>query len=319
MQLRSFPVIDRAVATVPEITVTTVKAAPPVWKTVLGMLRPHRWALPMVALLCGALISGGETTLRDHGAALALGLLLVGPLLTGAGSAINAYFDRDVAAHHAYDLLRSARLNQDAIVATLGVLSVLSLLVAHQLGSFAFNVTSLTLAIYFALNAPPLQLRRHTWWNAVFFGLVSAGGPWILGETFVAPISANSIVLASIFGFGALGLHLLDTLHRGAGERRAGLRTLAALLGPEVGLGIAALVIDTSLLGAGIVCYGGQALPAAGAILVALVLMLSLQLASFKRTAIKPSMVYAFSLVLFMAAMLLSATALSHHVIDLSI
>lgn len=316
MQLRSFPVIDRPIMTLPEITVTT-KAAPPVWKTVLGMLRPHRWALPMVALLCGALLSGGETVLRDQWAVLSLGLLLVGPLLTGAGSAINAYFDRDVTAHHAYELLRSARLNLDAMVATIGVMSLLSLLVAHQLGSFAFNVTALTLAIYFALNAPPLRLRRHTWWNAVFFGLVSAGGPWILGETFVGPVSANSIVLASIFGFGALGLHLIDTLERGEGERRAGLRTLAALLGPEVGAGISALVIDTSLLGAAIVCFGAQAMPAAGALLVALGLLLSLQIVSFKRPAIKPSVVYAFSLVLYMAAMLISATSLCQHVIDL--
>lgn len=317
MQLRSFPVIDRPVMTIPELTVTAVPAAPPVWRTVLGMLRPHRWALPMVATLCGMLISGGETGLRDHWLTLTLGLLLVGPLLTGAGSAINAYFDRDVTAHHAYELLRSARLNLDAVVATIGVMSLLSLLVAHQLGSFAFNVTSLTLAIYFALNAPPLQLRRHTWWNAAFFGLVSAAGPWILGETFVGPISANSIVLASIFGFGALGLHLIDTLPRGEGERRAGLRTLAALLGPEVGAGISALVINTSLLGSAIVCFGSQALSASGAILVALVVLLSLQLASFKRPAIKPGVVYGFSLLLFMAAMLLSATALCHHVIDL--
>lgn len=317
MQLRSFPVIDRRVMTVPEITVTTRRAAPPAWKNVIQVLRPHRWALPMVAMLCGALISGGAEALQNQWAALTLGLLLVGPLLTGAGSAINAYFDRDVTAHHAYELLRSARINLDAIVATIGVLSLVSLLVAHQFGSFAFNVTSLTLAIHFALNAPPLRLRRHTWWNALFFGLISVGGPWILGETFVGPISANSLVLASIFGFGALGLHLVDTLPRGEGERRAGLRTLAAILGPEVGAGISALVIDTCLLGAAIVCFGGQALSAAGAILVVLAVLLSLQLASFKRPALKPRVVYGFSLLLFMAAMLISATSLCHHVIEL--
>lgn len=317
MQLRAFPVIDRRVMTMPEITVTTRPAAPPAWKTVIQMLRPYRWALPMVALLCGALLSGGTAAVRDQWAVLGLGLLLAGPLLTGAGSAINAYFDRDVTAHHAYELLRSTRINLDAIVASIGVLSLLSLLVANQLGSFAFNVTILTLAIYFALNAPPLRLRRHTWWNALFFGLISAGGPWILGETLVGPISVNSLVLASIFGFGALGLHLVDTLPRGEGERRAGLRTLAAILGPEVGAGISALVIDTSLLGAAIICFGGQALSAAGAILAAMAVLLTLQLASFKRPAIKPGVVYAVSLVLFMAAMLLSATSLFHHVIEL--
>lgn len=308
MQLRSFPVTDPPFLR-PKFRVQTVQAAPPAWHSLLSFLKPQHWLLPMVAMFCGAGMAGPQILPPHDLTLLILGLTLVGPLLGGAGRAINAYFDRDVEA----DPDRPdpfGRLSADAIVATMGILSLLALLVAHHLGAFAFNVTALTLATHFALNAPPLRLRRQTWWNVVFYGIISLGGPWILGGALFNSLSENSIVLASLFGFGAVGLQLAGTLHRGLGERRAGLQTLAALLGPEIGAWIAALVIDTSLLGAAIVCLGAQALIASGGLLVLLLMQLGLQVAGFQQPASKRHAYATASVILYMAAMMLSVASM---------
>lgn len=317
MQLRSFPVIDRTVGSTPELTVVAAHEAPGFWRRALEVLQPHRWLLPMVSLGCGVAISSGDSFSKIGWATLAMALALVGPLVTGAGYAIHAYFDRDVQELDGLGrLVLSGRATTDAVVATIGVLSLVSLLVAHQLGSFAFNVASLTLALFFALNAPPLRLRRQTWWNSLCFGLVSVGTPWILGQSLVGAYSQNSILLACIFAFGALGLQLLDSLHRGAGERRAGLRTLAALLGPEVGAGIAAVVIETSLLGAAIIGFGNQAVAAASGLLAVMAAQLVVLLLGVRRLDHR-GLFTAVSFGLFMLAMLLAASSFGHQVLEL--
>lgn len=312
MQLRAFPVIDRPVDVTPELTVITVQA-PPAWTSWVSLLKPQKWLLPMVAMGCG--LSGPQALSAIAPLTLVLALLLVGPLLTGTGHVVNAFFDRHGEAFRDQDLRPPAfRLTSDAIVALIGVLSLLSLLVAHQLGSFAFNVTAVTLAIDFALNAPPFRLRRQAWWNGLFFGVVAVGGPWVLGETLVGTLSQNSTVLACIFGFGAVGLQLVGSLHRSRGERMAGLQTLAALFGPEVGAGMAAMIIDTSLLGAAIVCFGTQETLASGLLMGTLGAQLGIQLLGFRFPRLNRVSLSILSMGLYMTAMLVAATSTIHSI-----
>ncbi|MNX97213.1 bacteriochlorophyll/chlorophyll a synthase [compost metagenome] len=130
-------------------------------------------------------------------------------------------------------------------------------------------------------------------------------------------VTQSAIELAAIFSFGAVGLHLLDTLHRGEGERRAGLQTLAAVFGPEVGAGIAALIINTSLLGAAIACAGAQVMHAALGIALTLLAQFTLQYVGFRQPAGKRGAFAVLSFALYMAAMALAASALGHQVLEL--
>lgn len=315
MQLRSFPVLDRPAAMPAEFTVVVSRGFPPAWLKLLRLVKPYRGLTSMVALGCGAAMAGGDLLAPQRLPLLALALLLVGPLLNGAGHAINAYFDR-----HLFTADRHPEvphLTSDAVVATIGILCLLSLMLAHQLGPFAFNITCATLAIHFALNAPPFSLRRQSWWNGLFFGIVSVAGPWLLGEALVGTVTQSAVELAVIFSFGAVGLHLLDTLHQAKGERRAGLQTLAAVFGPEVGAGIAALIINTSLLGAAIACAGGQVMHAALGIGLTLVAQFTVQFVGFRQPAGKRGAFAVISFVLYMAAMALAASALGHQVLEL--
>lgn len=317
MQLRSFPVLDRPAAMPAEITATVSNGPPPSWIKLLRLVQPYRGLTSMVALGCGAAMAGGDLLSPHRLPTLALALLLVGPVLNGAGHAINAYFDRNLFAASERHPEAPQRLTSDAIVATIGILCLLSLMLAHQLGPFAFNVTCATLAIHFALNAPPLSLRRQSWWNGLFFGIVSVAGPWLLGEALVGSVTQSAVELAAIFSFGAVGLHLLDTLHQGEGERRAGLQTLAAVFGPEVGAGIAALIINTSLLGAAIACAGAQVMHAALGIGLTLVAQFTVQFVGFRQAAGKRGAFAVISFVLYMAAMALAASALGQQVLEL--
>lgn len=317
MQLRSFPVLDRPVLRPAEPEASPLIPDAPSWLEVLKLLQPYRGLTSMAALACGAVMAGGDLLAPHRLPTLAAALVLVGPLLNGAGHAINAYFDRHLPGMSEQRREAPMRLTSDAVVATIGILCLVSLVLAHQLGPFAFNVTGLTLAVHFALNAPPLSLRRQSWWNGLFFGLVSVAGPWLLGEALVGGITQSAVELAVIFSFGAVGLHLLDTLHQGEGERRAGLQTLAAVFGPEVGAGIAAVIIDTSLLGAAIACTGAQAMHAALGIGLTLLAQVTLQFVGFRQQGGKREAFAVMSFVLYMAAMALAASALGHQVLEL--
>ena len=114
-------------------------------------------------------------------------------------------------------------------------------------------------------------------------------------------------MLACIFGFGAVGLQLAGSLHRSRGERLAGLQTLAATFGPEVGALIAALVVDTALMGAAIVCFGAQATIPAGVLAGTLLLQLIVQ---FLAPRVNRVAVSAVSMVLYMVAMGVGASSL---------
>lgn len=306
MQLKTFPVLTRPASALPDVTLTVQPAVHP-WTQVHRLVQPQRWLLPLSAAAAGMLASPEPASFALAGRVLLTGLL-AGPLLTTTGHVIVGYFDRDRAALEA----PHTRQASDVLVAALGLLSLLSLLVGHLLGSTAFILTVVALALHFALSAPPLRLRRVTWWNGFGFGATTVMFPWLLGADALHGWHPASVTMAAIFAFGALGLHLLASLHRGVGDRRAGLRTLAALFGPEVGALIAALVIDTALLGAGILCFEGAspftlvtlAMTFAGMLAIQLTVLPRITQLKRGRAAFLPTMV-----ALYMLAMLVTAAA----------
>jgi 4-hydroxybenzoate polyprenyltransferase len=245
------------------------------WKDALELTRPRQWTLPMAAMLGGALAAGSGTHLMETWPQLLLGLLLVGPLLTGAGNVINAYFDRDIEGPGGP--LSSGRMTPDLAVAQISAMALLAAGTANLLGPWIFALALASIFIALAVNAPPLRLRRQTWWNGLFHGIAAVALPWVIGHVPHEALTVNSGILAGLFAFGAMGLQIMAGLPDAERDREAGIRSFAALLGAEVGALVSALLVNTAILGAAILCYDGNALTASAALSGLFALTLAVQ------------------------------------------
>ncbi len=331
MQLTSLPVIERLgtgklrpaspesktgrpFASPKEILVQTRLAAPEglrqlAWKDALSLTRPRQWVLPMGAMLAGSLAAGCGDHLMATWPQLLLGLALVGPLLAGSSNLINAYFDRDLEAPGG--LLSSGRMAPDLAVAQIAVMALLALGAANLLGPWIFGLAIASVFISLAVNAPPLRLRRQTWWNGLFHGIAAIAFPWVIGHLPHAALTLNSAILAGLFAFGAMGLQIMAGLTDADREREAGIRSFAALLGPELGALVSALLVNTAILGAAILCYDGNALAASGALSVLFAVTLSVQSSLLWRGALRERWPVGLVHGLYMVSMIIAGAAIA--------
>lgn len=299
MQLTSLPVIERLgtgkltqrqasgeakagrpFANPKEILIQTRLASPEglrqlSWKDALALTRPLQWVLPMGAMMAGSLAAGCGEHLMQTWPQLLLGLVLVGPLLAGVSNVINAYFDRDLEVPGGP--LSSGRMTPDLAVAQIAAMSLLALGAANLLGPWVFGLALASVTISLAVNAPPVRLRRQTWWNGMFHGIAAVALPWVIGHLPHGALTVNSGILAGLFAFGAMGLQIMAGLTDADREREAGIRSFAALLGAEVGALVSALLVNTAILGAAILCYDGNAVAASGALSALFAVTLSVQ------------------------------------------
>lgn len=237
------------------------------WQLSLRTSRPERWVVPIAAMMAGALATGAVPLSGIGATRLAFGALLCGPLITGLGSVVNAIFDRDLdAVNHPERPLPSGALPLNVLVAQMGLMGMVMLFFAHLLdhglglswagrfgvgstdGSGVFYATLATSALVFAMNAPPLSLRRQTWASGLVNALCVVFMPWLVGVMLFAKPATGVLLLGAGFAYGAVGLFTLGTLGDVDAHRRVGLRTLAALLGPEMGLLIGSMLLLTSLV-----------------------------------------------------------------------
>ncbi|MBM3274955.1 MAG: UbiA family prenyltransferase [Candidatus Sericytochromatia bacterium] len=293
----------------------------------LELSNPAGWLLPMAAFFCGAIASGQLAPDTTHAIRLGLGLVLAGPFLAGMNAVVNALFDRDLdAINHSERPLPSGKLSVNSVIAQMGLMGMVVTLYAHMLenglgsrldgvlglgGSEqrgVFYLTIASLALIFAVNAPPLSLRRNTWWSGIFFGVLAVALPWLTGHLLFGPLSFISTAFAICFAFGAVGLLILAALNKVEGERRVGIRSLSALLGREVGMLIGAMLIDTAILAAAILA-APQGLLAVLALVGLCVLQVGLQVAFFRKPAM-PVWALVTAACVFVAAMVTAAASL---------
>lgn len=326
MQLHAFPVLGRTSERM-RLTFFSEAKDKPTWLLSLQLSHPAGWLLPMAAFACGAVASGKLIPDANGFFRLALGLILAGPMLAGMNAVVNALFDRDLdAINNPSRPLPSGKLSINTVISHMALMGMAILLYAqlleHGLGSRVapnlglgsmdiggiFYMSIASLALIFAVNAPPLSLRRNTWWSGIFYGVLAVGFPWITGHLFYAPLTLSSALFAGCFAFGAVGLLMLAALNKVEGDRRVGIRSLSALLGQEVGLVIGAMLVDTAILAAAILAapHGLAPVSVLGALLVA---QIALQLAFFRRGN-PPAWAYTAAVLGFGAAMGIAAASL---------
>jgi chlorophyll synthase len=208
---------------------------------VLELLKPITWFPPMWAFACGVVSAG--VPLRDQWPVLLLGVVLAGPLLCAASQAVNDWFDRHVdAINEPQRPIPSGRVpGRWGLYIAVGW-SLLSLAVATLLGPWVFAAAALGVALSWAYSAPPLRLKRNGWYGNAAVGLSYESLAWITGAAAVlgggAP-AAPVLLLALLYGIGAHGIMTLNDYKSIEGDRRSGVGSLPARLGPRTAAGLA--------------------------------------------------------------------------------
>ena len=209
-----------------------VLPAPPALPAVVELLKPITWFPPMWAYLCGV-VSAGQG-FGDRWLECLAGVALAGPFVCGTSQAVNDWFDR-----HVDSINEPRRPIPSGRVAGrwgLGIAigwTLVSLLVAVQLGQVVFGAAVLGLALAWAYSAPPIRLKRNGWWGNAAVGFCYEGLPWFTGAAVMTGglPSAPIIMLAILYSLGAHGIMVLNDFKSIEGDRRTGIASLPVQLG----------------------------------------------------------------------------------------
>ena len=203
-------------------------------RAALTLIKPITWFPPMWAFLCGAVSSGASL-----GAGiwlLALGIILAGPIVCGMSQAANDWCDRHVDAINEPDRpIPSGRIPGRWGLWIALAMSVLSLAVGWQLGTWGFAATVLAVLAAWAYSAEPVRLKRSGWWGPGLVGISYETLPWITGAAVLstgAP-STEILIIAILYGLGAHGIMTLNDFKALEGDRQTGVASLPVALGPE--------------------------------------------------------------------------------------
>lgn len=207
----------------------------PAPRAVLELLKPITWFPPMWAFGCGVVSAGwpgqGRWTL------VLAGVVLAGPLVCATSQAVNDWFDRHVdAINEPNRPIPSGRIpGQWGLLIAL-VWTALSLMLAAALGPLVLTAAIFGLALAWAYSAPPLRLKRNGWWGNSAVALCYEGLPWITGAAVIAGSGVPEgrvFALALLYSAGAHGIMTLNDFKSIEGDRRLGIGSLPARLGPE--------------------------------------------------------------------------------------
>jgi len=209
-----------------------VLPAPPALPAVVELLKPITWFPPMWAYLCGV-VSAGQG-FGDRWLECLAGVALAGPFVCGTSQVLNDWFDR-----HVDSINEPRRPIPSGRVAgrwRLGIAigwTLVSLLVAVQLGQVVFGAAVLGLALAWAYSAPPIRLKRNGWWGNAAVGFCYEGLPWFTGAAVMTGglPSAPIIMLAILYSLGAHGIMVLNDFKSIEGDRRTGIASLPVQLG----------------------------------------------------------------------------------------
>ncbi|MEY8875542.1 MAG: chlorophyll synthase ChlG [Leptothrix sp. (in: b-proteobacteria)] len=276
------------------------------------LLKPITWFPPMWAFGCGVVASAQP--IGSRWALIAVGVLLAGPLVCATSQAVNDWYDRHVdAINEPHRPIPSGRIpGRWGLRIAIGW-TLLSALVATQLGAWGFAAALVGLLLAWAYSAPPLRLKRNGWWGAAACALCYEGLAWITGSAVMAAgtmPASRSITLALLYSAGAHGIMTLNDFKAIEGDSQMGVRSLPVRLGVE-GAALAAswIMLLPQVAVIALLAAWGQPLHA-----IAITLLLAGQALMMQRFVDRPieraHWYSGFGVPLFVLGMLVSALAL---------
>ncbi|NBN63104.1 chlorophyll synthase ChlG [Microvirga tunisiensis] len=211
---------------------------------VLALLKPITWFPPMWAYACGAVATGHG--LGERVGFVLLGVILAGPLLCGMSQAVNDWFDRHVDAINEPDrVIPSGRMPGAWGLYIAVAMSLLSLLAAWALGPLIFGASVVGLAFAWAYSAPPFRFKQNGWIGNGVVGFSYETLPWLTAATAMTGTlpDRTMIVVALLYGLGALGILTLNDFKAITGDKAMGIRTLPVLHGARPAAVIACVIM----------------------------------------------------------------------------
>ena len=222
-----------------------VPHAPPRMPAVLELLKPITWFPPMWAFMCGLVsVPGGGP---NRWAAIAGGIALTGPLVCGTSQVVNDWFDRHVdAINEPNRPIPSGRMPGRSALYVAIAWTMVSLLVAFQLGGGVFVASCIGIALAWAYSAPPIRLKRNGWWGNSAVAICYEGLPWVTGAAVMIDGGLPSLkisILAALYSVGAHGIMTLNDFKSVDGDRQMGIASLPVKLGEFNALAMACFVM----------------------------------------------------------------------------
>ncbi|TXI19816.1 MAG: chlorophyll synthase ChlG [Roseateles sp.] len=284
----------------------------PALSAIAELLKPITWFPPMWAFGCGVVASGLPA--EGRWPVIVAGVLLAGPFVCATSQAVNDWFDRHVdAINEPQRPIPSGRMPGlwGLYIAVLWTL--LSLLLAAQLGLAGFLAAGLGLALAWAYSAPPLRLKRNGWWGNAACGLCYEGLAWITGAAVMAMgqwPDGRSLALALLYSLGAHGIMTLNDFKSMPGDRQMGIRSLPVMLGAARAARVACVVMALpQLVVIALLAAWGQGMHALA--VAGLLLVQGLMLVRFAAQPVQRALWYSGAGVpLYVSGMLVSAFAL---------
>jgi chlorophyll synthase len=212
---------------------------------VLELLKPITWFPPMWAFGCGVVSAG--TGFQGRWPSIAIGVVLCGPLLCATSQAVNDWFDRHVdAINEPNRPIPSGRMPGRWGLYVAILWTVLSLLGAASLGSWVFSAASIGLLLAWAYSAPPIRLKLDGWWGNAACALCYEGFAWVTGAAVMVGGTTpqpKTLALAALYSLGAHGIMTLNDFKSIEGDRRLGVASLPAQMGPELAGEVACMLM----------------------------------------------------------------------------
>jgi chlorophyll synthase len=251
----------------------------PALSAVAELLKPITWFPPMWAFGCGVVASGLPA--EGRWPVIVAGVLLAGPFVCATSQAVNDWFDRHVdAINEPQRPIPSGRMPGQWGLYIAIIWTLLSLLLAWQLGVAGFVAAGVGLLLAWAYSAPPLRLKRNGWWGNAACGLCYEGLAWITGAAVMAMgqwPDGRSLALALLYSLGAHGIMTLNDFKSITGDRQMGIRSLPVMLGATRAAQVASAVMALpQLVVIGLLVswgQGGHALAVGGLLAVQALMM----------------------------------------------
>ncbi|MEY4696338.1 MAG: hypothetical protein RIT14_766 [Pseudomonadota bacterium] len=216
-------------------------------RAMLELIKPVTWFPPIWAYLCGSV--SAAVPLSGHWGMVILGMVLSGPIVCGMSQAANDWCDRHVdAVNEPHRPIPSGRIPGRWGLWIALAMTLLSLWVGSLLGIWGFWATVVGVLAAWAYSAEPVRLKRSGWWGPGLVGLSYEGLPWFTGAAVLlgAAPSFPVIVIALLYALGAHGIMTLNDFKALEGDRQHGVRSLPAMLGPEIAAKIACTVMGSA-------------------------------------------------------------------------
>jgi chlorophyll synthase len=284
----------------------------PPFKVIAELFKPITWFPPMWAFACGVISTG--ISLESQWLKILGGIILAGPLVCACSQASNDWFDRHVdAINEPHRPIPSGRLPGYWGLGLAIMWTVLSLIWAWTLGTWAFRAAALGLVLAWAYSAPPLRFKQNGWIGNAACALSYEGLAWVTGAAVMLSNRLPNpwiLLFAALYSFGAHGIMTLNDFKAIEGDKLMKVNSLPVLMGEKGAAWMSCLIMQFAQWAVGILLMQEDMIYSAIAVFALSFCQLPLMYQFVKNPVAKALNVSAFGVPLYVSGMMVSAFAL---------